>query len=68
MLRRWKASSAAATSFAKVLIIIEGAYSMDGDIAPVPEFVEVKKKYGCFLMVDEAHSGRCDRQDRRRRG
>ena len=42
--------------FAKVLIIIEGAYSMDGDIAPVPEFVEVKKKYGCFLMVDEAHS------------
>ena len=42
--------------FAKVLIIIEGAYSMDGDIAPVPEFVALKKKYGCFLMVDEAHS------------
>lgn len=42
--------------FAKVLIIIEGAYSMDGDIAPVPEFVAIKKKYGCFLMVDEAHS------------
>lgn len=42
--------------FAKVLIIIEGAYSMDGDIAPVPEFIKLKKKYGCFLMVDEAHS------------
>ena len=42
--------------YAKVLIIIEGAYSMDGDIAPVPKFVEIKKKYGCFLMVDEAHS------------
>ncbi len=42
--------------YAKVLIIIEGAYSMDGDIAPVPEFVRIKKKYGCFLMVDEAHS------------
>jgi len=42
--------------FAKVLIVIEGAYSMDGDIAPVPEFVALKKKYGCFLMVDEAHS------------
>ena len=42
--------------FAKVLIVIEGAYSMDGDIAPVPEFVRLKKKYGCFLMVDEAHS------------
>lgn len=42
--------------YEKVLIIIEGAYSMDGDIAPVPKFVELKKKYGCFLMVDEAHS------------
>ena len=42
--------------FEKVLIIIEGAYSMDGDIANVPAFVALKKKYGCFLMVDEAHS------------
>ena len=42
--------------FEKVLIVIEGAYSMDGDIAPVPDFVRVKKEYGCFLMVDEAHS------------
>ena len=42
--------------FEKVLIIIEGVYSMDGDIADVPAFVEIKKKYGCFLMVDEAHS------------
>ena len=42
--------------YAKVLIIVEGAYSMDGDIAPIPEVVALKKKYGCFLMVDEAHS------------
>ena len=42
--------------YEKVLIVIEGAYSMDGDIAPVPEFVRLKKQYGCFLMVDEAHS------------
>ena len=42
--------------YGKVLIVIEGAYSMDGDIAPVPEIVALKKKYGCFLMVDEAHS------------
>ncbi len=42
--------------YAKVLIVIEGAYSMDGDIANVPAFVALKKKYGCFLMVDEAHS------------
>ncbi len=42
--------------FEKVLIIIEGAYSMDGDIANVPAFVKLKKEYGCFLLVDEAHS------------
>ncbi len=40
----------------KVLIVVEGVYSMDGDIAPIPEFVKLKKRYGCFLMVDEAHS------------
>ena len=42
--------------FGKVLIAVEGVYSMDGDIAPIPEYVRLKKKYGCFLMVDEAHS------------
>ena len=42
--------------FEKVLIIVEGAYSMDGDIAPIPEFVKLKKQFGCFLLVDEAHS------------
>jgi len=42
--------------FEKVLIVIEGVYSMDGDVSDVPAFVQIKKKYGCFLMVDEAHS------------
>ena len=42
--------------YEKVLIVIEGAYSMDGDVAPVPEFVRLKNEYDCFLMVDEAHS------------
>ena len=42
--------------FEKVLIVVEGVYSMDGDIAPIPELVALKKRYGCFLMVDEAHS------------
>ena len=42
--------------YGKVLIVIEGVYSMDGDIAPVPQFVRLKREYGCFLMVDEAHS------------
>ena len=31
-------------------------YSMLGDTAPLPEFVEVKKRHGAFLLVDEAHS------------
>ncbi|WP_157950009.1 aminotransferase class I/II-fold pyridoxal phosphate-dependent enzyme [Vallitalea okinawensis] len=42
--------------YEKVLIVIEGVYSMDGDIAPVKDFVYIKKKHQCFLMVDEAHS------------
>jgi 8-amino-7-oxononanoate synthase/acyl carrier protein len=42
--------------YRRVLIAIEGVYSMDGDIAPVPKFVELKKKHKCFLYVDEAHS------------
>lgn len=42
--------------FEKVLIVVEGVYSMDGDISPVDEYVRIKKEYGCMLMVDEAHS------------
>ena len=44
------------TAFEKVLLVVEGVYSMDGDIAPIDEFVRLKKQYGLFLMVDEAHS------------
>jgi glycine C-acetyltransferase len=40
----------------RTLIIVEGIYSMDGDICPLPEILELKKKYGACLMVDEAHS------------
>ncbi len=42
--------------FRRVLIVIEGVYSMDGDIAPLPQFIELKKKYKALLMIDEAHS------------
>ena len=48
---------AARDKYEKILIVVEGVYSMDGDIAPIPDFVALKKKYGAFLMVDEAHSG-----------
>ncbi|MEO5603341.1 MAG: aminotransferase class I/II-fold pyridoxal phosphate-dependent enzyme [Cyclobacteriaceae bacterium] len=40
----------------RVLIISEGMFSMDGDICKLKELVALKKKYGAFLMIDEAHS------------
>lgn len=40
----------------KVLIVIEGVYSMDGDIPDLAKFVEVSKANNAYLMVDEAHS------------
>jgi len=42
--------------FAKVMIAIEGTYSMDGDIPDLPRFVETRDKHHCLLFVDEAHS------------
>jgi 8-amino-7-oxononanoate synthase len=42
--------------YERVLITIEGVYSMDGDIADLPAFIALKKKYNCILLVDEAHS------------
>ena len=37
------------------LIVVDGVYSMEGDLANLPRIVELKKKYGARLMVDEAH-------------
>jgi len=42
--------------FNRILIVVEGLYSMDGDIADLPRLIEIKEKYGAWLMVDEAHS------------
>ena len=42
--------------YKRVLILLEGVYSMDGDICQLPAYVALKRKYGCLLMVDEAHS------------
>ncbi|OKH52814.1 8-amino-7-oxononanoate synthase [Calothrix sp. HK-06] len=43
-------------NYKRVLIVIEGVYSADGDIPDLPNFVEIKKRHKAFLMVDEAHS------------
>ncbi|MBZ0290150.1 MAG: aminotransferase class I/II-fold pyridoxal phosphate-dependent enzyme [Anaerolineae bacterium] len=37
------------------LVIVDGVYSMGGDIAPLPEMIEVCKQYGARVMVDDAH-------------
>lgn len=44
------------TKYRRVLIVIEGVYSMDGDIPNLPEIIRIKKKYKSILFLDEAHS------------
>src|ERR1700758_854941 len=45
------------TSFpGKKLIITDGVFSMDGDIAPLPQLCDLAEKYNCIMMVDDAHS------------
>jgi glycine C-acetyltransferase len=38
------------------LLITDGVFSMDGDIAPLPQLVELAETYGCIMMIDDAHS------------
>jgi len=40
----------------KIVIIVEGIYSMEGEVCRLPEIIAVKKKYKAYLYVDEAHS------------
>ncbi len=42
--------------YRRVLVAIEGVYSMDGDFPDVPGFIEVKQRHKALLMIDEAHS------------
>jgi glycine C-acetyltransferase len=45
-----------AKGFAKRMIITDGVFSMDGDIAPLPEIVALAEKHDAFVMVDDAHA------------
>ena len=44
------------SSFNNILVAVEGLYSMDGDTPDLPEFVELRKQFGFWLMVDESHA------------
>ncbi len=43
-------------NFRRVLIAVEGVYSMDGDLVPLPEIIRLKHAYNAVVLVDEAHS------------
>jgi len=43
-------------TYRRVCVAIEGVYSMDGDIADIPRFIDIKNRHKAFLYVDEAHS------------
>jgi 8-amino-7-oxononanoate synthase len=42
--------------YRRAILLVEGAYSMDGDLVDLPRIIELKRRFGAWLMIDEAHS------------
>jgi glycine C-acetyltransferase len=40
----------------RTLIVADGVFSMDGDICPLPDLIEIKREFDCLLMIDDAHA------------
>jgi 7-keto-8-aminopelargonate synthetase-like enzyme len=43
------------TNYGEALILTESVFSMDGDIAPLAEIIDLKERFGCIMLLDEAH-------------